>query len=275
MTATTFDLIAGQRRWRALSGDLALSVRQVLYEQRSFWRNRARAFFSFLLPLMFLFIFATLNHHQTLAAYGGIPADAFVVPGLLAYGVIMATFTNLAVQLAASRESGVLKRMRGTPLPSWAFLAGQIGSAVITAAALTIVTLTVARLAYGVHIRVETMPGLALALIVGTACFSALGIGINRLIPNADAAPAIVNVAILPLTFFSGVWGTFGGIPSWLRRLAQVFPIEHLANAMQVAFDPRTHGPGIVGHDVLVLAVWGAAGSLVGARYLRRERVRG
>jgi ABC transporter DrrB family efflux protein len=198
-----------------------------------------------------------------------------VIPGLLAYGVILATFGNLAMELAASRDSGVLKRMRGTPLPSWVFLGGRIASAVVTAALLTALTLTVARLAYGVHTRIETLPGLISALVVGTACFSALGIGIKRLIPNADAAPAVANAAILPLTFFSGVWGTFGGIPSWLHHLAQIFPVEHLANALQVAFDPRTTGTGIVGNDLLVLAVWAVGGSIAGVRYLRQEKQRG
>jgi ABC-2 type transport system permease protein len=273
MTSTTLDLALAPER--SFAGDLALAARQVLYEQRSFWRNRTRAFFWFLLPLMFLFIFASMSRDDTLTSRGGIAAVAFVVPGLLAYGVIMATFANLAVELAGARDSGVLKRMRGTPLPGWAFLAGRIGSAVVTAAALTVVTLVVARLAYGVHVRVETLPGLLSALVVGTACFSALGIGINRLIPNADAAPAVANAAILPLTFFSGVWGDFGGIPAWLDGLAQVFPVQHLANAMQVAFDPRTQGPGFVGEDLAVLALWGAAGAVAGIRYLQRERLRG
>jgi ABC-2 type transport system permease protein len=273
MTTTALDLTITGRR--ALTGDLVLIARQLVYEQRSFWRNRTRAFFAFLLPLMFLFIFATIDKHSTLPGSGGISADYFVIPGLLAYGVILATFMNLAIELAASRDSGVLKRMRGTPLPSWVFLGGRIASAVVTAALLTALTLTVARLAYGVHVRVETLPGLISALVVGTACFSALGIAVNRVIPNADAAPAVANAAILPLTFFSGVWGTFGGIPSWLHHLAQVFPVQHLANAMQVAFDPRTVGSGIVGHDLLVLAVWGVGGSIAGARYLQREKRRG
>jgi ABC-2 type transport system permease protein len=260
---------------RPLPRDLALAARQVLYEQRSFWRNRTRAFFAFVLPLMFLVIFASLNSGQALDTHGGIDADAFVVPGLLAYGVIMATFMNLATELAAARETGVLKRMRGTPLPPAAFLAGKIGSAVVTAAAVIAVTLTVGYFAYGVHVRVSTLAGFLLALVVGTACFSALGIGVNRVIPNADAAPAVANGLILPLTFVSGVWGDFGGLPGWLNGIAAVFPIKHLANSLQVAFDPRTTGSGIVREDLLVLALWAVVGVVAGIAYLRRETRRG
>lgn len=272
---TTTALALPHTRRPSLAADLRLAGRQVLYEQRSFWRNRTRAFFAFVLPLMFLVIFASLNKGAVLESRGGIAADLFVVPGLLAYGVITATFANLAVELAASQESGVLKRMRGTPLPRWAFLGGRIASAVLTAATITAVTLLVGALAYDVHVRVETLPGLLLALGVGTACFSALGIGVNGLIPNADAAPAVVNGVILPLTFISGIWGDFGGIPTWLDRIAEVFPIQHLANSLQVAFDPRTSGPGIVRSDLLVLAIWCAIGVVAGLRYLRREQVRG
>jgi ABC-2 type transport system permease protein len=259
---------------RTFGRDLALAARQVGYEQRSFWRNRTRAFFAFVLPLMFLVIFASLNSGQSMDTRGGISAETFIVPGLLAYGVIMATFMNLATELAHSQESGVLKRMRGTPLPRAAFFAGRIGSAVLTAGAVIAVTLTVGALAYGVQVRLETLPGLVLALVVGTACFSALGIGINRLIPNADAAPAVANGLVLPLTFISGVWGDFGGLPDWLNRIAETFPIQHLANSLQVAFDPRTPGPGIVWRDLLALTVWGAIGVIAGIGYLKREKLR-
>src|SRR5712691_6090445 len=117
MTTTALDLTIARRR--PLTGDLVLVVRQLGYEQSSFWRNRTRAFFAFLLPLMFLVIFATIDKHSTLPGSGGISADYFVIPGLLAYGVILATFMNLATELAALRDTGVLKRMRGAPLPSW------------------------------------------------------------------------------------------------------------------------------------------------------------
>ena len=256
---------------RPAFADLCLAASQTLYEQRSFWRNRSRAFFSFALPLMFVVIFASLNHSDTLEERGNIPADAFVIPGVLAYGVIMATFTNIATDLAVARETGVLKRAQGTPLPTWAFMAGRIASAVIVAVEVTVVTLLVAGLGYGVHVRAATVPGVALALLLGTACFAALGIAVLRLISRADSATAVTAGLVLPLTFISGVWGTFGGLPSWLTHVAQVFPIEHLAAALQYAFDPRTTSAGISGSDLLALAIWLVVGVVLGGRALRAQ----
>lgn len=249
----------------------ALAAHQALDDQRTFWRNRTRAFFSFALPLMFLVIFASLNHGDRLEDRGMIPADAFVVPGLLAYAVIMATFTNLATDLAIMRDSGVLKRVRGTPLPVSAFIAGKIASAVVVAVAVSALTLLVADLAFGVSLPAGNMPGLVLALLAGTACCAALGIGATGLIRSADSAAAVTSALVLPLTFISGVWGEFGGLPEWLHRIAQAFPIQHLANALQVAFDPRTAAPGISGGDLLVLGLWLVAGAWLSARVLHAE----
>lgn len=249
----------------------SLAFHQALYDQRAFWRNRSRAFFSFALPVMFVVIFASLNHGDRLEDRGNIAADAFVIPGVLAYGVVMATFANIAVDLAAARESGVLKRMQGTPLPAWAFVAGRLFSAVATAAAVAVVTLLVAGLGFGVHVRAGAVPALALALVVGTACFAALGIAALRLISRAESAGAVTSALVLPLTFISGVWGEFGGLPSWLHHIAQAFPIEHLASALQLTFDPRGTGSGIAGSDLLALAVWLAAGVALAARALRAE----
>jgi ABC-2 type transport system permease protein len=271
MSTTTVRLPAYRPASSSLRRDAALAAHQVLDDQRAFWRNRTRAFFSFALPLMFLVIFASLNHGDRLEDRGGIPADAFVVPGLLAYAVIMATFTNLAGDLAIIRDSGVLKRMRGTPLPAWAFIAGKIGSAVLVAAAVSVVTLLGGAVAFGVHVRAATAPGLVLALVAGTACCAALGIGVMHLIGSADSATAVTSALVLPLTFISGVWGEFGGLPAWLHRIAQAFPIEHLAHALQVAFDPRTTGGGISGGDLLALGLWLAAGVWLALRFLASE----
>ena len=251
--------------------DIALPLHQVRDEQRSFWRNRSRAFFSFALPLMFLVIFASLNHGDTLDDHGGIAADAYVIPGLLAYGVVMATFANLAADLSAARDGGILKRAQGTPLPTFAFVAGRIGSAVLVAVGVAAVTLLVADVAYDVHGPAATAPGLVLALVVGTACFAALGVAALRLISRADSSTAVTSALVLPLTFVSGVWGDFGNLPGWLDAVAKAFPIQHLAHALQVAFDPRTTGAGISGGDLLVLGAWLVAGVLLGTRALRAQ----
>jgi ABC-2 type transport system permease protein len=254
----------------ALRRELGLVAWQIRYEQRAFWRNRERAFFSFLFPLMFMVIFASLYSGRKLPGGGGIPYNDFFVPGILAYGVITTTFVNIAVSTAVLRDEGVLKRMQGTPLPRWSYLAGRIGSATLVVAAMIAVTLLFGSLAYGVHLPSGTLPGFALALALGAACFTTLGVGIVRYIRNAETAPPIVNIAILPLTFISGIWFTTAGMPEWLRRIAQLFPVHALAEAFQYAFNPRTTGAGIKVADLRTLAIWLAVGVFLMIRFLRQ-----
>ena len=255
-----------------LRRELGLVAWQIRYEQRAFWRNRTRGFFTFAFPLMFLVIFASLFQGRHISERGGIPYDDFFVPGILAYGVIATTYVNMAISTAILRDEGVLKRMQGTPLPRWAYVAGRIGSTVLIVAAMTALTLGLGVVAYGVHIHVATLPGVIVALLLGTIAFTALGIGIVRFIPNAEAAPAIVNLTILPLTFISGIWFVTDGMPKWLLDIARVFPIRPLADLLQYAFDPRTTGSGLKAVDIRTLAIWTVIGIALMVRFLRQPQ---
>ena len=256
----------------SLRRDLGLVGWQIRYEQRAYWRNRGRGVFTFIFPLMFLVIFASLDSGQTISTRGGIAYNDFFVPGILAYAVIATTYLNMAIGTAILRDEGVLKRMQGTPLPRWSYVAARIGSTVLVVAAITIVTLGLGVAAYGLTVRTSTLPGVIVMLVLGTAAFTTLGIGIVRFIPNAEAAPVIVNLTILPLTFISGVWFPTDKMPTALRDVASLFPIRALADGLQYAFDPRTTGPGIKGADVRTLLIWTAIGTIMMVRFLRRPQ---
>jgi ABC-2 type transport system permease protein len=255
-----------------LRRDLGLVAWQIRYEQRAYWRNRGRGLFTFIFPLMFLVIFASLNKGVRLHNLGGIPYNDFFVPGILAYGIIGTTYVNMAISTAVLRDQGILKRMQGTPLPRWAYVAARIGSTVLIMAAITIATLGLGAIAYGVKIRVGTLPGLIVTLLLGTAAFTTLGIGITRFISNAEVAPVIVNLTVLPLTFISGVWFPVKGIPHVLADIAKIFPIRPLADGLQYAFNPHTIGAGLNGADLRTLAIWTVVGMFLMLRTLRRPQ---
>jgi ABC-2 type transport system permease protein len=256
----------------SLRRDLGLVAWQVRYEQRAYWRNRGRGIFTFVFPLMFLVIFASLDKGAHINSLGGIPYDDFFVPGILAYGLIATTYVNMAISTAILRDQGVLKRMQGTPLPRWAYVAARIGSTVVIVLAMTVITLALGAIAYGVHIRASTLPGLILTLVLGTAVFTTLGIGITRFIPNAEAAPVVVNLTILPLTFISAIWFPTAGMPKALTDIAKVFPIRPLADGLEYAFNPHTAGAGFNGQDLRTLLIWGVAGIYLMLRFLRKPQ---
>jgi ABC-2 type transport system permease protein len=249
--------------------DLAVAARQVRFEQKAFWRNPAGATFTLAFPLLFLVIFSTLNSGARIEERGNISFVTFFVPGILAFGLVSACYTNLAIRMTIHRDFGVLKRIRGTPVPTWAYLAGQVGSSLVVTFLLFLVTVGLGVAAYGVDFRTGTTAALLVTLAVGVACFCALGLAVSGLCPNADAAPAIVNFSIFPLLFVSGIFFPIDTAPGWLTTVAKVFPMQPLADGLQYAFDPRTAGLGFNGRDLWSLLAWTVAGSILAVRLFR------
>ncbi len=251
---------------------VALAMRQVRYENRAFWRNPAAAFFTFAFPLIFLVIFNLLFGNEEIEVSGGTAhLMTFYVPAIATWGVINACFTNLAMMVSIARDQGLLKRVRGTPLPAWSFLVGRITHASLIAVLLVAIMTAAGALFYDVDVPTRTMPAALFTLAVGAAAFCALGLAVTGLIPNADAAPAVVNATIFPLLFISDVFVRLEAPPAWLDLAGNLVPVKHLSIALQTAFNPFETGAGFELAHLAVVAVWGVAGLLVAARYFSWE----
>jgi ABC-2 type transport system permease protein len=251
---------------------LRLVFIQTRYELTAFRRNPAAVFFTFIFPLMFLVIFNVVFGNQQIDVEGGqIDTSTFYVPGIVGLSVISACYTNIAISIAFSRDGGLLKRIKGTPLPAVAFFAGKIAQATIVAVIIVLIVLGVGIVLYGVDPPSERLPAFFLALLIGAITFCALGLAITCFIPNADAAPAVVNASILPLLFISNIFIPTSNAPDWLNDLASLFPVAHFANALHRAFDPFVTGSGLEVKDLAVMAAWGVIGVAVSLRYFTWE----
>ncbi|HEY4413777.1 MAG TPA: ABC transporter permease [Gaiellaceae bacterium] len=248
-----------------------LVLHQFRYDQKTFWRNPAATFFAVVLPVMFLFIFVSIfgNKNLALPGHGLIKGSTYYLPGIVTLGVISTTFTNLAISLTVSRERGLLKRLRKTPLPTWAFLTSRTGTSAVTAVLLFVVLVAIGRVVYGVSIPGQPIVGALLALFVGAFSFAALGFALTGAIGSENAAAPITNFIILPLYFISGVFIPDDQIPSGVRSIAGVFPVKRLYEAFLKAFDPTTTGTGIDWTSLAIVAAWGVAGALVAVKTFR------
>jgi ABC-2 type transport system permease protein len=241
--------------------DVALALRQVRYENRSFWRNPPAAFFTFAFPLVFMFVFNTLF---------GEGAAAFFTPAIIVFSVITATFTNLAMTVAIARDQGILKRIRGTPLPTWAYLAGRIGHAVLVGALLVVIVAAFGAVLYGVPVPWGAVPAVLVVLLVSAAAFSALGLALAGVMPNADAAPAVVNAVALPVLFLSNVFIDMSNAPGWLDAVSHVLPSRHFADAMLGLYGSSGVAP-VPWLEVGVIALWGVIGVVLALRFFSWE----
>lgn len=242
---------------------------QLRWEQLAYWRNPQSAFFTFAFPLMFLAVFASLNSGAHLSEYGGISYNQYFIPAILAFGLMSACYSNLAMGLTDRRETGALKRLRATPLPAWALVGGLLLSSLVITVILAILTVAAGVLFYDVHLPYHVLP-LVVALVLGAVTFCALGIALSTFVPNSDAAPAVVQFPFFLLNFISGV---FFPAPrsGFLHDAAQGFPLVHLVNASFAGFDPRVTGSGFRAGDLLVLTAWAVASTAIAVRRFRWE----
>jgi ABC-2 type transport system permease protein len=249
----------------------ALALRQVRYTNKAFWRNPASAFFTFAFPLMFLVIFCALfgTGTQRIPGIGVVKQATLYVPSMAAFSVITACYTNIAINVSFARDTGVLKRIRGTPLPGWSYILARMIHAVIVSLILVAIVAAFGRVFYQVALPSgSSLLRFLVSLIVGGASFCALGLAITSVIPNADASPAIVNATVLPLLFLSGVFiPVTADTPEWVNVVGRIFPIRHFVDAMNAGF----LGTPFRWWDVIYVAIWGLAGILLAARFFSWE----
>jgi ABC-2 type transport system permease protein len=236
---------------------VALAWRQYRLERRMFWRNPTAAFFNFLFPLILL------------ALFGAVFADDqknlnVIVPGIAGMAVMSTTFTALAFNMTFLREQGVLKRIRGTPLPSGAYLAGVFASAVTNAVLQIVIIVLAGKAFFGIPWPPDLLE-LVVFAAVGVVCFASLGIALSHAIPNFESAPAYTNAIFLPVIFISGVFYDADKAPKFLTDIAEALPLIHLIDGLSTAM---VTGQGL-SHNwtaLAVLAVWSAIGIYLAIR---------
>jgi ABC-2 type transport system permease protein len=244
----------------------AMAWRQYRLERRLFWRNPSAAFFNFLLPLLFLAFFGAIlngNQHDL----------NIIVPGIAGMSVMSTTFTALAFSMTFLREQGVLKRFRGTPMPSISYLLGIAGNAVTnTALQITIITIA-GRVFFGTGWP-KDWPELILFVTAGVVCFASLGVAFSHVIPNFDSAPAYVNAVFLPVVFVSGVFYDAAHAPGFIKGIAQALPLKHLIDGLSGAMVKGTSIETNIS-ALGVIAAWAVLGVALAVRGFSWEQRRG
>ena len=239
---------------------LRLLLRQARYEDRAFWRNPEAAFFTFAFPLVFMVI---INLVFATSGTGEIRTVDFYTPAIITFAIVNAAFTTLAMTVAIARDEGLLKRVRGTPLPTTIYLGARVLHSIVLGLLLAAIIALFGAIAFGVELPVGSMPALLLVLVLGAASFAALGLAVAALIPSSQSAPAVVNAIVLPLLFISNVFIYIeDGI---LRTVSELFPVRHLADALQSIYHPEWAGP-LDPVDLLWVSGWGVVGLIVASR---------
>ena len=246
---------------------LRLLWRCARIQNRIFWRTPVAAFFTLVFPILMLVLFTAIFGNDAFdTVYGRVNSSQFYTPGLAVFAAASSTYTGIGINLASRRELGILKRVRGTPLPSWAYLGGVVLSAVWIAALGVAAMVVLGVAAYGVNVEASKVPAMLLSFAVGAASFAALGLALASVARSVSMAAPIANATLLPVAFISNIFVPLGTeAPRLLEIAGDLFPLKHFGLAFGEAMSPLSEAPAIEWHRLGVLLLWLAAGAAVAA----------
>jgi len=260
-----------------------LSLARTVIELKTFFRTPEQVFFTFLLPVLFVVIFSTIFSGEI---EGGPPGSEpvefaqYFVPGMIASGIVAATFASLAMTISIEQQEGLLRRLSGTPLPRSAYFAGKIGLATVTSILEVILILGIGVALYGVEVPTDPVKWLVFAgvFFLGIGTCSLLGIAYTRLIPNGGSASAIVQPPYLVLQFISGVFLQYQQVPAGLQFVASLFPLKWMVQGLRYVFLPDWvavedyGGEWHIEQVFLVLGAWLPVSFVLARRFFRWNR---
>ena len=245
---------------------MSLALRHFRTEQLLYWRSRELAFFTFALPIVFFVLLGSVYGDDEI---DGVRGSNYLLAGILGYGVSATAFAGLAIMTVIRREEGVLKRLRGTPLPPWAYIVAVIASTILVYAIEAASLVVLGRLLFDIPFP-DRWLSLVLTLLLGGLAFAALGLGLTGVIRSAEGSSAVVNAIYLPMAFISGSFFSATAFPPVIEAIADVLPLTYF---IELTRDVLLKNENIWsnGTAVAVIAAWGAFGAIAALRWFRWE----
>jgi ABC-2 type transport system permease protein len=249
---------------------VSLFLHELRAQQRLFWRSRELAFFTFMFPVILFVLLGSVYGKDTVDGFKG---SNYLLAGMLGYGLVATTFAGLAILLVIRRESGVLKRLRATPLPAPTYIAALLASTLVVYAIEAIALILLGRALFGTALP-SRAGSLVVALVLGALAFAALGLGLASLVRSAEGSSAVVNAIYLPMAFISGSFFSPHDFPKFLRVIADVLPLTFFIRLIR---DIILRHDAVWAHagDVAGVGAWGLVGAVVAVRAFRWEPTNG
>jgi ABC-2 type transport system permease protein len=213
------------------------------------------------LPLMFYVIFGIAFAGEQA---GGVGMTTYMLVTYGAFGVIGAALFGFGVSVAVERGQGWMRLKRVAPMPPMAYFVAKVLMSLAIATIIVLALFALGALLGGVRLGLQQWAALGLALVGGALPFSAMGLAFGYLV-GPNSAPAVLNVAWLPMAFASGLWIPIAQLPPLVQSVAPFLPPYHF---VQLALgtigaseggSPAAHGGAVLAFTVvfLLVATWG------------------
>lgn len=239
-----------------------LALGQIRHQLLLLVRSPMGFFVTLVVPVFLLVCLNLLTPDTVAAMPGGGHYAQFLTPAIGTFCLLNAAYVNTLTGVVLAREEGILKRLRGTPLPAWTYLAGRFGAALVTATAGLGLITTIGVVFFHATIAWHAVGYLLGAEGLGIVTFFLLGVAVTTLVPKPDTALPVAYGTMLPLAFISDVFFSSAHAPQWLHDLASALPVAPIARAVEAAFQPTTHAWPMPNGELIAVAAW-AGGALL------------
>lgn len=247
---------------------LVLALGQIRYQLVVLLRSPLGFFLSIVIPVLLL---VSLNVIMPGAPVGGRPYAQWLTPAMCAFCLLNACYVTAVTSIVLAREEGILKRLRGTPLPAWTYLVGRFGSAFVTSVVACAIIVATGVVFFSVSVVWHAFGYFVAATLLGIVCLFLLGAAVTILVPRSETALTVAFGSMLPLAFISDVFFSPANPPAWLHDLASAFPVAPIATAMEDSFNPATRSWPMPASGLLVVLAWSLAAIVAIALAFRWE----
>jgi imidazolonepropionase-like amidohydrolase/ABC-type multidrug transport system permease subunit len=235
-------------------------VRAQLIEIR---RSKTALFWMTAFPIGFLLLFGFVM------ARGDARVAAYLMPGLLTTTLMSGALFGVALPLVQQRETGLLRRLRVTPVPAAAVAIAHGITAILTGFISLVVLMVLARLLFGARIA-GSWPALVATYLCGACALVPMGLLVGSTARDIRTAPAIANLLFFPMMFLSGSAMPFAVLPEGVQRFARLLPTTYL-NETYSGVIVRGEGVATLAGSLAVLLAIGAVGIVLASMLFRWE----
>ena len=210
-----------------------------------------------LFPLMFYGLFGLMlgNHGSATNP----DAARYSLATFMAFGAIAPGLFGIGITVALDRDRGLLQLKRALPMPPGIYLAAKLVTSMVFVAVVSIALMLMASIIGKVVLELVQWVSLFILAVLGVIPFCGLGLMVGTLV-KGQAAPAILNLIYVPMSFLAGIWVPLSVLPHFLAQLAPVWPAYHLTKLAQAVVgtgstDLLPHVLDLVGMAALFFAV--------------------
>ncbi|ORA16152.1 ABC transporter permease [Mycobacterium asiaticum] len=242
--ATDYASSAPPKRHRATASGselptaLRIGLSRVVPELKMFYRRPEQLALTFSMPAVICILLGSIFSSKL--PNSDTSTGAVIAASMLAYGILSTSFINLGISIAADRDTGALRRLRGTPTTATSYFVGKILLVAIVSLAEAVVLLAVGVLIFKLRLPTTVFGWFTLTwvFILGIVSCSLLGIFISNLASNAVSAAVLTNGPAVGLQFVSGTYVPLMALPTWMLTIGSIFPVKWMAQGFRSVLLP-------------------------------------